>query len=99
MEPMKFRNEDKLVKLFRALYPNCKIYLFGSRARGTHKDISDIDLAIDSGLGVRLEIRERALLRNIIEALNIPQKVDLVDLNSTIPPSLKENILKEGILL
>lgn len=99
MEPMKFRNEDKLVKLFRALYPDCKIYLFGSRARGTHKDISDIDLAIDSGLGTRLSIQERALLHNIIDALNIPQKVDLVDLNSKIPPSLKENILKEGMLL
>lgn len=94
-----FRNQDKLKKLFMALYPECKIYLFGSRARGTHKDISDIDLAIDTGMDERLGINDRALLYNIIEALSIPQKVDLVDLNSKIPQEFKENILHEGILL
>jgi predicted nucleotidyltransferase len=96
---LKFRNQDKLIKLFKALYPNCKIYLFGSRARGTHKSNSDVDLAIDTGLGERLNFLDYALLSNIIETLNIPQKVDLVDLNSTIPESFKENILKEGVLL
>lgn len=93
----KFRNQDKLIKLLRALYPNCKLYLFGSLARGTEKETSDVDLAID--IGKRLELTERGLILNIIEALNIPQKVDLVDLNSKISESLKENILQEGILL
>lgn len=96
---LKFRNQDKLIKLFKALYPQCKIYLFGSRARGTHKENSDIDLAIDTGLGERLNFLDYGLLTEIIDALDIPQKVDLVDLNSTIPESFKNNILKEGIIL
>ncbi len=96
MEP-KFRNQDKLVKLLAALFPECTLYLFGSRARKTHKPSSDIDLAIDARH--KLTMEERALALNIIAALNIPQKVDLVDLNSTIPPELTSAILKEGIIL
>ena len=92
-----FRNQDKLIKLLTALFPECKVYLFGSLARGTDKPSSDVDLAIDAGR--RLELRERTMALNIIEAMNIPQKVDLVDLNSKIPDSLKENIFNEGILL
>lgn len=94
-----FKNKDKLIKLFRALYPDCKIYLFGSRARGDQKSNSDIDLAIETGLGIRLHYLDKALLYNIIEALNIPYQVDLVDLDSNIPAGLRDHILNEGILL
>ena len=35
--------------------------------------------------------------KNILEALNIPQKIDLVDFNG-VPKELQEIILKEGVL-
>lgn len=89
------KNKDKLIALLKALYPNIKIILFGSRARGDFKDNSDIDIALD--IGRKISVLELAQIQNIIDALNIPQKVDLADLHR-IPLELKENIMKEGIL-
>ncbi len=41
--------KDKVVAVISALVPHAKIYLFGSRARGTAGERSDIDLALDAG--------------------------------------------------
>jgi uncharacterized protein len=89
------KNQEKMIKLLTVLFPEGKIYLFGSRVRGDYKVTSDIDIAIDSGH--RLSTSELAQAQNIIEALNIPQKVDLVDL-SAVPVEVKNNILKEAIV-
>jgi predicted nucleotidyltransferase len=40
------------------------MYLFGSRARGTHQPSSDIDLAIDAGR--KLDFLEVAQARNVL---------------------------------
>jgi uncharacterized protein len=87
--------KQTIIKLLSVLFPKSKIYLFGSRARGTYKVTSDIDLAID--IGKPISDLDLVKAHNIIDALNIPQKVDLVDLHS-IPESMKDIILKEGIL-
>lgn len=87
--------KSMIIKFLEVLFPNVKIYLFGSRARGNHTESSDIDLALDVGHTISsLEI-ERA--KNTLSALNIPQKIDIVDLH-TIPNDLRTTILKEGIL-
>ncbi len=44
--------KDKIIKVIEIFYPNAKIYLFGSRARGTNEEQSDIDIAIDAGLPI-----------------------------------------------
>jgi predicted nucleotidyltransferase len=84
-----------IIRLLDALFPGVKIYLFGSRARGTNRPTSDIDIALDAGR--ELDILEIAQARNVLNTLYIPEKIDLVDMNS-IPPHLKETILKEGII-
>ncbi len=89
------KEQHIIVKLLIVLFPYAKIYLFGSRARGTHKVTSDIDLAIDTGRP--LSSLDIARARNIVEALNIPQLIDIVDLNS-LPAEMKAHILKEGVL-
>lgn len=89
------KEQGLIVKLLSVLFPGSKIYLFGSRARGTHKVFSDIDLAIDAGRP--LSSLDLARARNIIEALNIPQPIDIVDINN-IPEEMREIIFKEGIL-
>lgn len=71
------------------------MYLFGSRARGNYTEVSDIDVAIDAGR--KLSLTEKGQILSMIDALNIPQKTDLVDFNRA-PQTLKDNILKEGIL-
>ncbi len=89
------KNQEKMIKLLAVLFPKVKIYLFGSRARGDYKVNSDIDVALN--IGRRLSTLELAQAENVIEALNIPQKVELVDLNA-VPETMKETILKEALI-
>jgi predicted nucleotidyltransferase len=87
--------KDKIVKVIEIFYPNAKVYLFGSRARGDNIEQSDIDIAIDAG--VHIPMAKKGQILSMIDALNIPQKTDIVDFQRA-PEKLKENILKEGIL-
>ena len=89
------KEQDTIVRLLDVLFPDVKIYLFGSRARKTNRPASDIDIALDAGRV--LAVVEIARVRNIIDALNIAQKVDIVDMHA-IPQDLRDIILKEGIV-
>lgn len=90
------RNKQKIIDLIGVLLPNAKIYLFGSRARGTHTERSDIDLALDAGAPIpRIIIGE---IKDVLEATNIINSIDVVDLYGSISPRMKEAILKEGVL-
>ena len=60
-----------------------------------HTERSDIDIAIDAGRP--LTLTEKGQILSMIDALNMPQKTDIVDFNRA-PQALKDNILKEGIL-
>jgi predicted nucleotidyltransferase len=85
----------KIVGLLQVLFPGAKIYLYGSRARGTFHDRSDIDLAIDVGPGhERLRLGEA---KAVLDAASIYYKVDLVDLNH-ISKELHENIERDKVL-
>lgn len=87
--------QDKIVKIVEIFFPSAKIYLFGSRSRGDSTERSDIDIAID--IGRPMTLTEKGQIMSMIDALNIPQKTDIVDFNRA-PEDLKNNILKEGIL-
>jgi len=87
--------KDKIMGILTVLFPKAKIYLFGSRARGTHSDRSDIDLAIDEGKAIRP--RRIGEANNMFAESNIPYSIDVVDMHS-ISEKMKELILKEGIL-
>ena len=87
--------QETMIQLLTVLFPSATIYLFGSRARGDHTERSDIDIAID--LGREMEIREIAKARGVLEGLNLPWKIDVVDMHS-ISDVMKKCILKEGII-
>ncbi len=87
--------EEIMIQLLTVLFPSATVYLFGSRARGDHTERSDIDVAID--LGRKMELREIAKARGVLDGLNLPEKIDVVDMNS-IPQGMKNFILKEGVL-
>lgn len=72
-----------------------KIYLFGSRARKTHEEGADVDIAID--LGGRIDFREMARARRTMQNIPVPLKIDLVDMHA-ISSEFKETILEEGVL-
>jgi predicted nucleotidyltransferase len=41
--------QDAIVRALEYHFPNAKIILFGSRARATHKEGADVDVAVDTG--------------------------------------------------
>jgi predicted nucleotidyltransferase len=72
------------------------VWLFGSRALGTYKDNSDIDLALDGGaltISVLAEIMDR------FDRSLLPYKVDLLLLNRITSNELRAHIDKCGVKL
>jgi len=89
------KSKEKIVAVISALFPDAKIYLFGSRATGKFGHGSDIDIAIDAGVALeRVDVGEA---RDMFGESNIPFKIDVVDLNR-ISQDMKDTILEKGIL-
>jgi predicted nucleotidyltransferase len=75
-------------------------YLFGSHARGTADESSDVDVAVwlDPELGAAEQLdRELALLAELEGRLG-DDGVDLVVLNAA-PPLLRHRVLRDGVVL
>jgi len=83
-----------LINIIQKYLPNCNIYLFGSRARGTNKSGADIDIAIDNHNKISFDTILK--IYNDIEETNIPLYVDVVDINNS-SSDFKMEIKKEGI--
>lgn len=93
--PIDKKSKEKIIAIINALVPEAKIYLFGSRARGTNNEWSDIDIALDGGKELpSLTIME---LNDIMVATNMPYKVDIVDLYF-ISDQMRQAILKEKVV-
>lgn len=87
--------KEQLLTIIYKRLPGCRVYLFGSRARGDDVHGSDIDIALDAGNAI-----SRDILLNIgidIDETTIPMKVDVIDLY-TASDELKKDIMREGIL-
>ena len=69
-----------------------KVILFGSRARGDFRRTSDIDIAVTGG-----DVPRFAL--DVDEETSTLLKYDIVDLNATVQPELRESIEREGKVL
>lgn len=89
------RYKDQLLPIIRKYLPDCKVYLFGSRATGKESSGSDIDIALDMGSPIPRQTMFKIL--DDIEETTVPVNVDLIDLQTT-SGEFKENILAEGIL-
>ena len=89
-------NKQKIINLITVLLPEAKIYLFGSRARGNNTERSDIDLALD--IGAPIPRRIIGEIMSVLEATDIINSIDVVDLNGSISPTMRASILKEGIV-
>ena len=67
-----------------------RLVLFGSRARGTHSERSDIDLAVYGGDFDAFYFRVQEETESLLE-------FDLIDMHRKVSPSLVEEIEREGI--
>jgi uncharacterized protein len=74
---------------------SCRVYLFGSRAKGTAYQGSDADIAVIADEDISLTLSR---VRAILEESTIPYKIDLVDLNRT-SPDFQEKVLADGVLI
>lgn len=87
--------QDKIIKIIQALMPTAKIYLFGSRARGTHDEWSDIDIALDTGVKIPYVHVDEII--SILKATNIPYKIEVVDFQS-VSQAMRDSIARDGII-
>ena len=71
------------------------VHIFGSRAKGTSKPGSDIDLSI-MNMGANSNILHN--LKNEFEESSLPYKVDLVDFHTLTNPDFAEHIKRVGII-
>ena len=63
--------------LVEHLPPGTGVWVFGSRATGRSRPLSDLDLVIDAGRQLTLD--EAAILAEAFSDSDLPYKVDLVD--------------------
>lgn len=75
-------------------HPNItKVFIFGSRAKGTYSEGSDIDLA---AVGDGLTFNQLMDINIQIEDLGLLYKVDVVDYNKNIGTPIGEHINRVG---
>ena len=85
---LKDEKRRKIIALSLAIFPNAKIYLFGSRAEGIYRETSDIDIAIDTG--EKINPQKIYELQNILAASSVLRKIDVVDYRRTSFDFLEE---------
>ncbi len=72
---------------------NYKFILFGSRAKEKYKPNSDIDIAVFGNVTEK----EKFLIRNDIDKLDIPYTIDLLFMNENLGKNIINSILNEGV--
>ena len=71
-----------------------KVLIFGSRAKGTYSEGSDIDLA---AIGDNISFNQLTDINIQIEDLGLLYKVDVVDYNKNIGTPIGEHIARVGL--
>mgnify|MGYP004645750497 CR=1 FL=1 len=75
------RHLDYILNTLKQNLSNGKFYVFGSRAKGTNKEYSDIDIAIKCGdEKISADVLGKLLITFTDSTL--PYEVDIVDLNA-----------------
>ena len=87
------RHYNDIMHVFRR-YPNIKqVLIFGSRAKGTDKPGSDIDLAV---IAPDMDDQEFSRLLNELDALDLVFKLDVLHVDKLGQQNLKDSIMKHG---
>lgn len=92
---MKYNVPERVIRDIAVLsreYNIQKVILFGSRARGTHTDRSDIDIALSSGNTAEFSL-------DIDEKVHTLLMFDVVDLDGHISEELQREIERDGIVI
>lgn len=95
MSKNKYLEELKNLALEILKDEKVKIILFGSRARGDNNIVSDVDIGL-APYG-KLDKNKVIILKEKIEDLNIPYKVELVNF-SEVSADFKKEALKGAVI-
>lgn len=71
------------------------VFVFGSRARGTHQPYSDLDLMFENPTQ-EIQLSDLAHIKDALENSKLPIKVDIAD-SSELASSYRESALKDRI--
>jgi type I restriction enzyme S subunit len=97
---MKFGLDDKVIehiqKVFQENWKVDFVVLFGSRAKGNHREGSDIDLAAK---GRNVSYKDILALNTKLDELNLPYEIDLLDYAAIKDEDVIEHIDRAGIVL
>lgn len=95
MKKLDEKIKQKIIAVISALIPDAKIYLFGSRARGTNAERADIDIALDTGKA--LPQRDIDEVKSMFRESNIMYKIDIIDFHQ-INETMRKEILRERVI-
>jgi predicted nucleotidyltransferase len=87
---------DFILGILRKNFPNAKIFVFGSRVRGDHKQYSDLDICIDVGGPIPLGAWSSA--EESFSQSDLLYKVDLTDWHR-ITEDFRKVVIAEGKVL
>ncbi len=85
----------KILSVFVRYKAIDKAILYGSRAKGTHHNSSDIDLSL---VGNDLDLNILMRVENELDDILLPYKIDLSIYNKIENPDLIEHINRVGIV-
>ena len=77
-----------ITRILLDLVPTARVSVFGSRATGTKKKFSDLDLLIHTK--TKLSLRNFRRLKEAFTDSSLPFRVDIVDANTASEEFLKE---------
>src|SRR5712692_11043204 len=82
----------KLLRLFESTPNVARVWIYGSRARGDHRDQSDIDLAVDAP---EMPPGEFSRLLSRLEELGLIYRVDLLRLQDVLDEGFRSRIERD----
>lgn len=95
MQTIDEKTKHKIIAVISALMPDVKIYLFGSRARGTNSPSADIDIALDGGKKLPREDVDE--IKTMFQNSNMPYSIDIVDLY-WMTDLIRNEIMREKVV-
>ena len=93
---MEFGLSEEIVNKIKKIVkenPKYNFKIFGSRAKNTYKNTSDINIAFFENVSKEDEYK----IRNEFDLLDIVYKIDLVFINKKTKPEFLSEINKEGV--
>lgn len=98
---MRFGLKESVIQQIGAVFARHpqveKAVLYGSRAKGTYRNGSDIDLALEGGEALTLDVLYGIM--DEIEDLLLPYSFDLSIFSGITDPDVIEHIRRGGVIL